>query len=79
MPTHILPALDRNGKRMPMCHYPDTMHDFQPMPLDPGGSHVAACRRCGARLTEIPAAEAPIGRPDPSERVVRDRARPWPE
>jgi len=57
MPHQIVAAVNAAGKRMPMCSYPEQMHNFQaiglPTTTDDGGtrwSAMVACTRCGAEL-----------------------------
>ena len=49
MPNQILAAVNLAGKRMPMCSYPEQMHEFQSF-----GDAVVACRHCGAQLRPLP-------------------------
>ena len=69
MPTQILPAQDHAGKRMPMCQYPQTMHDFQPLATATQtvdgvtvSKTLVACTRCGAALMEEPEPDFDNGR-----------------
>ena len=48
MPHQILAAVNHDGKPMPMCKYPEHMHDFQS--LDQQTQSILACTKCGAEL-----------------------------
>lgn len=57
MPHQILAAVNLDGKRMPMCKYPEQMHDFQRLAqrIDtvdgvPVEQSILACTKCGAEL-----------------------------
>ena len=57
MPHQILAAVNLDGKRMPMCKYPEQMHDFQSIGQRTDtvdgvtvAQSILACTKCGAEL-----------------------------
>lgn len=81
MPHQILAAVNHDGKRMPMCIYPQQMHEFVPLVTTTDTEdtfqmtlHTFACRHCGA---ELRAWEDPLGHdgerpPDPGDSNLRN-------
>jgi len=57
MPHQILAAVNHDGKPMPMCKYPEHMHDFQSLDQRTDAvdgvtvaQSILACTKCGAEL-----------------------------
>lgn len=78
MSHQILAAVNADGKRMPMCHYPDQMHDFDALPtatIHRDGvtttASLIACRYCGAELC-VADSDAAAATPSQSNRITDD-------